>query len=150
MKVYLAPQALVADQSGIRPCDRQAATAFFTLMSSRYERGSFIPTSNKGSGKWGELPGGTVAASATPDRLPHPSHAPNFRGESCRLRPVNAGLEMSHSNRAAVPAAPAPRVPAGERLRRRLRHPPVALGRSTGTGPWNVPVRAACRRKWRG
>ena len=80
------PKALAVDGFGIRPCDRQAATARFTLMPSRYERGSVILTSNKGFVKRGELPGGTVAASATLDRLPHPGHAPNVQSESCRLR----------------------------------------------------------------
>ena len=32
---------------------REAATAFFTLVSARYERGSIILTSNKGFGEWG-------------------------------------------------------------------------------------------------
>ena len=74
------------EQSGIRPCDRQAATTCFTLMSSRYERGRVILTSNQGFGKRGELPGGTVAASPVPDRLPHTSHAPNVQSESCPPR----------------------------------------------------------------
>ena len=65
MKVYLAPKVLVVDEFGIWPYDRDAATAFFTLVSARYQRGSIILTSNKGFGEWGELLG---AAS-----LPRPS-----------------------------------------------------------------------------
>ena len=149
LRVCPALKLRAGDQSGIRPCDRQAATARFTPDVVPVRARQRHPHFQQGIRQVGEIPGGAVAASAIPGRLPHPSHAPNFRGESYRLRPVNAGLEMSHSNRAAVPAAPAPRVPAGERFRRRLGHPPVAPGRSTGTGPWNVPVRAACRRKWR-
>ena len=60
MKVYLAPKVLVVDEFGIWPYDREAATAFFTLVSARYERGSIILTSNKGFGEWGELLGDTV------------------------------------------------------------------------------------------
>ena len=46
MKVYLAPKVLVVDEFGmVRP---GVATAFFTLVSARYERGSIILTSNKG------------------------------------------------------------------------------------------------------
>ena len=52
MRIYLAPY------------DRDSATAFFTLVSARYERGSIILTSNKGFGEWGELLGDTVIASA--------------------------------------------------------------------------------------
>ena len=58
MKVYLAPKVLIVDEFGIWPYDRESATAFFTLVSARYERGSIILTSNKGFGEWGELLGG--------------------------------------------------------------------------------------------
>ena len=86
MRVYLAPKVLVVDEFGIWPYDRDAATAFFTLVSARYERGSIILTSNKGFGEWGELLGDTVIASAILDRLLHHSHVLNIRGESYRLR----------------------------------------------------------------
>ena len=66
--------------------DRLSATAFFTLVLARYERGSIILTSNKGFGEWGELLGDTVIASAVLDRLLHHSHVLNIRGESYRLR----------------------------------------------------------------
>ena len=42
MKVYLAPKVLVVDEFGIWPYDRESATAFFTLVSARYERGSIL------------------------------------------------------------------------------------------------------------
>ena len=63
LRVYLAPKVLV-DEFGIWPYDREPATAFFTLVSARYERGSIILTSNKDFGEWGELMGDTVIASA--------------------------------------------------------------------------------------
>lgn len=50
-RVYLAPKVLVLDECGIWPYDRDSATAFFTLASARYERGSIILTSNKGFGE---------------------------------------------------------------------------------------------------
>ena len=53
LRIYLAPKVLVADEFGIWPYDRESATAFFTLVSARYERGSIILTSNKGFGEWG-------------------------------------------------------------------------------------------------
>ena len=97
MRVYLAPKVLVVDEFGIWPYDRDAATAFFTLVSARYERGSIILTSNKGFGEWGELLGDTVIASAVLDRLLHHSHILNIRGESYRLREKRqAGLFSSH------------------------------------------------------
>ena len=51
MMVYLAPKVLIVDEFGIWPYDRESATAFFTLVSARYERGSIILTSNKGFGE---------------------------------------------------------------------------------------------------
>ena len=80
MRVYLAPKVLVVDEFGIWPYDRDSATAFFTLVSARYERGSIVLTSNKGFGEWGELLGDTVIASAILDRLLHHSHVLNIRG----------------------------------------------------------------------
>ena len=96
MKVYLAPKVgLVVDEFGIWPYDRDSATAFFTLVSARYERGSIILTSNKGFGEWGELLGDTVIASAILDRLLHHSHVLNIRGESYRLRGRNGSRVFS-------------------------------------------------------
>ena len=99
MKVYLAPKVLVVDEFGIWPYDRESATAFFTLVSARYERGSIILTSNKGFGEWRELLGDTVIASAVLDRLLHHSHVLNIRGESYRLREKRqAGLFPSQQH----------------------------------------------------
>ena len=86
MRVYLAPKVLIVDEFGIWPYDRDSATALFTLGSAHYEPGSIILTSNKGFGKWGELLGDTVIASAVLDRLVHHSHVLNIRGDSYRLR----------------------------------------------------------------
>ena len=84
MKEYLAPKVLVVDEFGIWPYDRESATAFFTLVSARYERSSIILTSNKRFGEWGELLGDSVIASAVLDRLLHHSHVLNIRHERCR------------------------------------------------------------------
>ena len=79
MKVYLAPKVLVVDEFGIWPYDRESATAFFTLVSARYERGSIILTSNKGFGRMGRTPrrqrdrlGGAGPAAAPQPRPQHP------------------------------------------------------------------------------
>ena len=96
MRVYLAPKVLIVDEFGIWPYDRDSATAFFTLVSARYERGSIILTSNKGFADWGELLGDTVIATAILDRLLHHSHVLNIRGESYRLKDKRqAGLLTS-------------------------------------------------------
>jgi DNA replication protein DnaC len=86
LRVYLAPKVLIIDEFGVWPYDRSAATALFTLISARYERGSVILTSNKGFAEWGEVLGDPVVAAAILDRLLHHSHVLNIRGESYRLR----------------------------------------------------------------
>ena len=98
MRVYPSPRALVVDEFGFWPYDRESATALFTLVSARYERGSITLTSNKGFGEWGELLGDTVIASAALDRLLHHSHVLNIRGESFRLREKRpAGLTKTQT-----------------------------------------------------
>ena len=82
MRIYLAPKVFIVYEFGIWPYDRDAATAFFSLVSARYERGSIILTSNKGFAERGELLGDTVIATAILDRLLHHSHVLNIRGES--------------------------------------------------------------------
>ena len=100
------------DEFGIWPYDRESATAFFTLVSALYERGSIILTSNKGFGEWGELLGDTVIASAVLDRLLHHSHVINIRGESYRLREKRqAGLFPSQQHLAASPEAASDNTP---------------------------------------
>lgn len=86
MRVYLAPKVLIIDEFGVWPYDRMAATALFTLVSARYERGSIILTSNKGFADWGDVLGDSVIAAAILDRLLHHSHVLNIRGDSYRLR----------------------------------------------------------------
>ena len=105
MRVYLAPKVLVIDEFGIWPYDREATTAFFTLVSARYERGNIILTSNKGFGEWGELLGDTVIASAVLDRLLHHSHvAEHPRGRSYRSeRGGRRGYSRRNSNSTATP-----------------------------------------------
>ena len=82
MRVYLAPRVLIIDDSGILPYYRESATTFFSPVTARYERGSFIFTSDKGFADWDELLGDTVIATAIFDRLLHHSHVVNSRGES--------------------------------------------------------------------
>ncbi len=96
MRIYLSPKVLIVDEFGIWPCDRESATAFFSLVSARYERGSIILTSNKGFADWGELLGDNVIATAILDRLLHHSYVLNIRGESYRLKDKRqAGLLTS-------------------------------------------------------
>ena len=104
MRVYLAPKVLIIDEFGVWPYDRVAATALFTLVSARYERGSIVLTSNKGFAEWGEVLGDAVIASATLDRLLHHSQVLNIRGDSYRLR------EKKRAGLFTMPSESSPRV----------------------------------------
>lgn len=111
MRVYLAPKVLIIDEFGVWPYDRSAATALFSLISARYERGSVILTSNKGFAEWGEVLGDAVVATAILDRLIHHSHVLNIRGESYRLREKKrAGLFGGNSSGQGVMATDEPRT----------------------------------------
>lgn len=93
MRQYLRPRILVIDEAGYLPMDALAANLFFQLVSTRYERGSMIITSNKSFGDWGEMFGDAVLASAILDRLLHHSHIVNIRGQSYRLKDkMKAGI----------------------------------------------------------
>lgn len=103
MRVYLAPKVLIVDEFGYLPLSRVAATLFFQLVSARYERGSFILTSNKGFADWGDVWGDPVIATAILDRLLHHSHVVNIRGDSYRLKDKKrAGVWTAP----AIPASP--------------------------------------------
>ncbi len=96
LRVYLSPKVLIVDEFGNWPYDRESATAFFSLVSATYEKGSIILTSNKGFADWGGLLGDTVIATAILDRLLHHSHV-LYCGESYRLKDKRqAGLLTSH------------------------------------------------------
>ena len=71
---------------GYLPFSPIEANLFFQLISTRYEHGSIILTSNKGFSDWGDLFGDSVLATAILDRILHHSHIVNIRGQSYRLK----------------------------------------------------------------
>ena len=77
---------IIVDEVGYIPFDAEAANLFFQLVSSRYERGSVIVTSNKPFTAWGEIFGDPVVAAAMIDRLVHHAEILSLKGDSYRLR----------------------------------------------------------------
>jgi DNA replication protein DnaC len=77
---------LVVDEVGYIPFDPEAASLFFSLISSRYERRSLIVSSNKTFSAWTEIFGDPVAVAAMVDRLVHHAEVIVLKGESYRLR----------------------------------------------------------------
>jgi DNA replication protein DnaC len=63
---------VICDEFGYIPFDPEAASLFFALLSSRYERSSLIASSNKTFSTWTEIFGDAMAVAAMVDRLVHP------------------------------------------------------------------------------
>ena len=77
---------LIIDEVGYIPFDQHAANLFFQLISSRYEQGSVLVTSNMPFGRWGEIFGDDVVAAAMIDRLVHHAEVLTLTGDSYRTR----------------------------------------------------------------
>ncbi len=77
---------LIVDEVGYIPFDPEAASLFFALISSRYERRSLIVSSNKTFSAWAEIFGDPVAVAAMVDRLVHHAEVLVLKGDSYRLR----------------------------------------------------------------
>lgn len=80
---------LIIDEIGYFPLDRLEGHLFFKLVSSRYETGSTVLTSNKSFREWAEVFGDAVLASAILDRLLHHATVINIQGQSYRLKDKN-------------------------------------------------------------
>ena len=77
---------LILDEIGYIPFDADAANLFFQLISSRYEQGSILATSNMPFSRWGEIFGDDVVAAAMIDRLVHHAEVLTLTGDSYRTR----------------------------------------------------------------
>jgi DNA replication protein DnaC len=114
------PKLLILDEMGYIPLDQRSAQFLFRLISSRYQKGSIILTSNKSYGEWGNVVSDPVLATAMLDRLLHYSTTINIRGESYRLREKRkAGLfhdltAASNGSPVAVSASPPRRTRGGK------------------------------------
>jgi DNA replication protein DnaC len=90
---------LICDEVGYIPFDPEAASLFFALISSRYERASMIVSSNKSFSSWAEIFGDPTAVGAMVDRLVHHADVIVLRGDSYRLKGKGkevTGTEQSH------------------------------------------------------
>ena len=82
---YNKPHVLIIDELGYLPLSRTDANLFFQLVSTRYENGSTILTSNKSYIEWGDFFPDEGIASAILDRLLHYSKTIKIDGQSYRL-----------------------------------------------------------------
>ncbi len=77
---------VIVDEVGYIPFDPDAASLFFSLISSRYERASLIVSSNKSFSTWPEIFGDAAAVEAMVDRLVHHAEVLVLQGDSYRLK----------------------------------------------------------------
>jgi DNA replication protein DnaC len=92
-KRYFNCALLIIDEVGFRPLDRMEANLFFRLVSTRYERGSIVLTSNKHVRDWPAIfADDEILTTAILDRLLHHVHVLSIDGRSYRLRELGALL----------------------------------------------------------
>lgn len=86
MQVYSGPSLLIIDEVGYLPFDKQGSNHFFNVISSRYEKGSVILTTNRAFKDWGKIFHDNTVASAIIDRLVHHSEVIKIEGASYRVK----------------------------------------------------------------
>lgn len=87
LRQYTRPELLILDELGYLPLDQHGGDLLFQVVSSRYERGSILLTSNKVPSDWpGIFNNDAALASAILDRLSHHSHTIVLEGNSYRTR----------------------------------------------------------------
>ena len=86
MKYYSSPRLLIIDEVGYLPFDKQGSDHFFNVISSRYEKGSVILTTNRAFKDWGKIFNDNTVASAIIDRLVHHSEVIKIEGASYRVK----------------------------------------------------------------
>lgn len=86
MKCYSSPRLLIIDEVGYLPFDKEGSDHFFNVISSRYEKGSTLLTSNRAFRDWGKIFHDNTVAAAIIDRLVHHSEVIKIEGSSYRLK----------------------------------------------------------------
>jgi len=85
-KKLLEYQVLIIDELGFVPFSKAGAELLFEIVSSRYEKGSLIITSNLPFEEWTEIFGTERMTGALVDRVTHHAHILEMNGESYRLQ----------------------------------------------------------------
>jgi DNA replication protein DnaC len=87
MKIFTSPRLLIIDELGYLPVDKQGAELLFQVISSRYECGSIVITTNRAFRDWGKiLNNDNTLASAAIDRLVHHGTLVQIKGESYQVK----------------------------------------------------------------
>jgi DNA replication protein DnaC len=87
LRKYTKPDLLILDEMGYLPIDQRGADLLFQVVSSRYERGSIILTTNKPFKDWPTLfNSDSTFTSALLDRLLHNAQTILIEGSSYRMK----------------------------------------------------------------
>jgi DNA replication protein DnaC len=82
---------LILDELGYIPFEKEATDLLYQVISRRYERGSFIITTNLDFPEWTNVFPSAAAASAVVDRIVHHAHIFELSGNSYRLASRSSG-----------------------------------------------------------
>jgi len=83
---FASLDALLLDEFGYVPIDREGSRLLFQVVSRAYERRSVMITTNLEFSRWASVLTEEQMASAMVDRLLHHGHVITFKGESYRIR----------------------------------------------------------------
>ena len=87
MRTFVNPAILVMDEIGYLPIDQRGSDLLFQVISSRYERGSIIFSSNRVFNEWGTIfNNDKTIASAILDRVLHRCEVVLIEGDSYRMK----------------------------------------------------------------
>jgi DNA replication protein DnaC len=87
LKKYTRPALLLIDELGFLPIDKNGADLLFQVISSRYERGALLITSNRAYKDWPEIfNNDSTLTSAILDRLLHHAETIVIEGKSYRMK----------------------------------------------------------------
>lgn len=87
MRRFSKPALLILDELGFLPLDKKGADLLFQVVSSRYECGSIVLTTNLPFKNWGKIFNDDITlASAVADRLVHHSEVIQIEGDSYRVK----------------------------------------------------------------
>ena len=87
LRKYLKPELLILDELGYLPIDKTGADLLFQIISSRYETGSTVITTNRAFKDWPEIfNNDSTLTSALLDRLLHHAQTVVIEGKSYRMK----------------------------------------------------------------
>jgi DNA replication protein DnaC len=85
LRRYQSPDLLILDELGYLPIDKRGTDLLFQVVSSRYENGSIILTTNRPYKRWAEIfNNDATVTSALLDRLLHHATTVQLTGKSYR------------------------------------------------------------------